>query len=380
MKLHILLYTVLVLCITDIIGAPSENEAQHQRQKRHSLKHGRCDPTLTYLGQGEQILHEIPIRREKFFVRPRATFRRVVLQLRLDNAFSPSNPKIYEPRIEFDHNDLKKLNLKSSDWIEVVAEAYKAKNIWFDYWMLRLTVQGDWVKEVEVRKWWKVYSFDSLVISGEGGGEWSFDCFPDDALPLPDGYQSLDDLDLSDDSVWMIVAMVVGTILIVLMISCSVVYCRRKKQDRPGYVENFFTKSKSFRMACARNRDEDIYEEIAMQRRSTVFTLSDLRRLEGMPSEPPPLPKPNAQRNNVTTVTAPVPLAFSDVPEHDWYNSLESHAPPSREAKCQRLDEMGRDTCTNPGPTRVENTYSNAPMNTTSKNDTYVDMRRLNKH
>ncbi|KAF2365133.1 Ribonuclease P/MRP subunit POP1 [Trinorchestia longiramus] len=351
----------------------AERNNYSSREKRHTLKYGRCDPTLTFLGQGQQILHEMPIRREKFFIRPKSTFRRIVLQVRLDNIFFSNDPKLVDTSVEFLNTDLQKLKIDFNSWIEVTAEALKSKSFGPDNWKLRLTVQDKWKKEVEVRKWWRVYPFDSLVISGEGGAEWSFDCFPDDTLPFTGNHHSLEDLDLEDDSVWMIAFLVVGTIVFVMIISSLVVYCRRKERQQSGNVHGFFTMSKSFRLRSPKTK-ESIYEEIAMKK-TAAFTLSDLRRLEGMPSQPPPLPQPNPSRGAVTAVTSPVSPSFSDVAEKDWYNSLEASKESGYQvpSKCESKPQPEQADAHQ----RVENAYSNCPR-ISIRNETYVDMRRLN--
>lgn len=225
---------ITLICLILLTNASDNTHNSLQsRHKRHSLKHGRCDPLLTFLGQGEKVLHEIPIRREKFFFRPRSTFTSVVLELRLDNSFTTKDPKIYGPRVEFQYNELKDINYTDNSWIEVVAEAFKDKSIWLDYWRIRLTVNGEWKRDVQVKKWWKIYLFDALVISGEGGAEWSFDCYPDFTVVNAESHKSLQEIELTDDNVWMATALIVAALLLVVVVGCSVVYCRRKQQPPP---------------------------------------------------------------------------------------------------------------------------------------------------
>jgi len=196
----------------------TDRERSLSRHKRHSFKHGNCRPIITDLSQGLRILHETHVREERFYVRPRSTFRKIMLQMRLDNTIVDTPPKIYNARVEYTIDDLEKSNFTSDDWIPVTTKLYKDKQLFHDYYILRLAV-GSVVKEAKLQKLKFFYTFESLVFWGEGGGEWSFDCHPNHVLGSVHGHESASPFDW-----WMFIAVgVIVTLLVILLLCCCIV-------------------------------------------------------------------------------------------------------------------------------------------------------------
>ena len=97
----------------------------------------------------------MPLMREKFYINPRTTFRRVLLQLRLKNNVA-RRTKVYGDAAVFSYVDLPHRDFRKDRWLEVVAEAIKDDwlgSIGVYFWKIRLTVDGTFKKEITINKW-----------------------------------------------------------------------------------------------------------------------------------------------------------------------------------------------------------------------------------
>ena len=186
-------------------------------KKKHIFKHGNCNPLVTNLAMGTRTLHESSVKEETFYFKPKSTFRRIILRVRLDNIITQTPPKLYDTRVEFSSNDLLKLNYTDSEWLRVNAEVYKRKSLFQESYMLKLSV-GDWMKEAEMQKWRFFYAFENLVFMGEGGAEWSFDCHPHNVLEVSANQGHI-------EWYWFMALSILVVFVAFLLCCCFIVFC-----------------------------------------------------------------------------------------------------------------------------------------------------------
>lgn len=205
----------------------SQTVLLHRTKRYQMRRQGRCNTLETSLEQGLEWLHDVPIQRETFFIRPGATFRRVVIQAHLDNKAPFRGPKVYDKRVELRASDLNKMNIPSHKWISVAAEVAKDGQAW----TVSVSVGRNWKRKAVVKNFGIFYGFHGLVISGEGGCEWSFDCLPDDIVIKPGALEDdVGTIDTIHYSVWWLALSLTLIFVTIILFLCGVAYfCSRSR-------------------------------------------------------------------------------------------------------------------------------------------------------
>lgn len=225
-------------------GDDKSSNVTLDRVRRYTTgRFGGCNIIETKLDQGLEILQEVPVQRTIFYIRPRATFLRATLQARLDNIIPFRAAVVYQPRAELSAADLKAMKYKynADEWIEVIAEVSARQG----NWEARLKV-GEWTRYMTIRENAGYYSFNDLIISGEGDCEWSFECAPHvrgidgvDSATGQGGEQP------SDEGFWWKATTLVILVTLALFLfvgTCYCFCCRKTGNPIETYMHRFKVK------------------------------------------------------------------------------------------------------------------------------------------
>lgn len=187
-----------------------------------------CELNITESGPGLREVKTVARRSFSFYIKPEASFKKLVFQLRLERVVSFSSSSFHSDEVTLSSEDLARSGGKHQ-WTHVQVERLKIKRRGMDRHGIKVTF-GNITLSKKTHNSLLLNGFKSFTILAEGAAQVLFNCVPSNPEEEPQTRGSM------FYGIWVMVGLfIVATILLASL--CVVwVYLRQQRKKKQAFV------------------------------------------------------------------------------------------------------------------------------------------------
>lgn len=205
----------------------THEDSREKKEAQTLVQNTACELNVT---ESESKLHEIKTvakRSFSFFIKPEASFKKLVFKLGMQKIFSMSDEFHADEEITLSSHDLARSG-DQQHWTNVRVEYYKVERRGFDRHGFKVSF-GNMTRDQMTQDWWFFSSFRKFTVFAEGAAHVLFNCAPSSLEEPPvHSYVSY--------SMWVMAGLLIVAAFFLASLCMAWVYLRQEREKKKAHV------------------------------------------------------------------------------------------------------------------------------------------------